>query len=88
MTVCEPLPAGSFNIAWENGGPAGLVYGWILVAVMTMTVAIGMAEIVSALPSSGGPYFWSAHLASKRYSPFAAWMTGAQGSCLEVITTC
>ncbi|BDA43078.1 Amino-acid permease BAT1 [Coccomyxa sp. Obi] len=67
---------GSLGTAWNNGGPVAAVWGWVWVAVMTMTVGIAMAEIVSSLPSSGGPYFWSAHLATKRWSPLAAWMTG------------
>ena len=50
--------------------------GWILVSFFTLLVAIAMAEIVSAIPTSGGPYFWSAMLAPPRWSPFAAWLTG------------
>ncbi|KAK9915256.1 hypothetical protein WJX75_006770 [Coccomyxa subellipsoidea] len=67
---------GSLGIAMNNGGPVAAVWGWVWVAVMTMTVGIAMAEIVSSLPSSGGPYFWSAQLATKKHSAFAAWMTG------------
>lgn len=50
--------------------------GWIIVSFFTLLVAIAMAEIVSAIPTSGGPYFWSAMLAPPRWSPFAAWLTG------------
>lgn len=50
--------------------------GWIIVSFMTLLVAIAMAEIVSAIPTSGGPYFWAAMLAPPRWSPFAAWVTG------------
>jgi amino acid transporter len=50
--------------------------GWIVVAFFTLLVATAMAEIVSAIPTSGGPYFWSAMLAPPRWSPFLAWMTG------------
>ncbi len=50
--------------------------GWILVSFFTMLVALAMAEIVSAIPTSGGPYFWAALLAPPRWSPFAAWLTG------------
>jgi amino acid transporter len=39
-------------------------------------VALGMAEIVSAVPTSGGPYFWSAILAPPKHSAFASWITG------------
>lgn len=34
------------------------VWGWVIVAFMTTFVGIAMAEVVSSLPSSGGPYFW------------------------------
>jgi amino acid transporter len=50
--------------------------GWIVVAFFTLLVATAMAEIVSAIPTSGGPYFWAAILAPPRWSPFAAWLTG------------
>jgi len=31
---------------------------------------------VSAIPSAGGPYFWAAILAPKKWAPFASWVTG------------
>jgi amino acid transporter len=43
---------------------------------MTMSVALSMAEIVSAIPTSGGPYHWSALLARHQHSACAAWITG------------
>lgn len=51
--------------------------GWIVVSFFTFFVALGMAEIVSAIPTAGGPYFWSAILApGKTTSAFASWITG------------
>ncbi|KAL8748021.1 MAG: hypothetical protein Q9190_000171 [Brigantiaea leucoxantha] len=35
-----------------------------------------MAEILSAIPTSGGPYFWAYMLAPQQYAPLAAWVTG------------
>ncbi|KAI4255290.1 MAG: hypothetical protein L6R42_006810 [Xanthoria sp. 1 TBL-2021] len=35
-----------------------------------------MAEIVSAIPTSGGPYFWAYMLAPPHHAPFFAWITG------------
>ena len=48
--------------------------------MITLLQALSMAEIVSSLPSSGGPYFWAIHLAPKkgRSPAFAGWMTGLQ----------
>ena len=43
-----------------------------------MFVALGMAEIVSAVPTSGGPYFWAAILAPKGSAAFWSWITGWQ----------
>ena len=65
-----------FQYGLTEGGPGVMSVGWIVVSFFTMFVALGMAEIVSAIPSAGGPYFWSAILAPKKYAPFAAWVTG------------
>jgi amino acid transporter len=35
-----------------------------------------MAEITSAIPTSGGPYFWAAMLSPPKYAPFLSWITG------------
>ena len=53
-----------------------MTVGWIVVSVFTFIVALGMAEIVSAIPTSGGPYFWAAMLAPPKRAAFASWITG------------
>jgi amino acid transporter len=53
-----------------------MTVGWICVSFFTMFVAIAMAEIVSAIPTAGGPYFWAAMLAPPKYAPFFSWFTG------------
>jgi amino acid transporter len=50
--------------------------GWIVVSFFTMFVALSMAEIVSSIPTAGGPYYWAAMLAPAKHSAFAAWITG------------
>ncbi|AEO63840.1 uncharacterized protein THITE_2085353 [Thermothielavioides terrestris NRRL 8126] len=65
-----------FSYGLNTGGPGVMSVGWILVSFFTLLVAVAMAEIVSAIPTSGGPYFWAALLAPPRWSPFAAWLTG------------
>jgi amino acid transporter len=50
--------------------------GWIVVSFFTLSVATGMAEIVSAIPTAGGPYYWAAILAPANHSAFASWVTG------------
>lgn len=58
------------------GGPATMVYGWLLVGCFTMMVGMAMAEICSAYPTSGGLYFWSGRLCGNEWGPFASWLTG------------
>ncbi|KAI1322142.1 amino acid/polyamine transporter I [Xylariaceae sp. FL0255] len=65
-----------FYYGLNTGGPAVMSSGWIVVSFFTLIVATAMAEIVSAIPTSGGPYFWAAMMAPPRYSALAAWMTG------------
>lgn len=60
----------------NTGGPGVMTSGWIVVSFMTLFVGLSMAEIVSAIPTSGGPYFWAAMLAPHRYAPFLSWLTG------------
>jgi amino acid transporter len=50
--------------------------GWIVVSFFTIFIAISMAEIVSAIPTAGGPYYWAAILAPAKHSAFASWVTG------------
>jgi hypothetical protein len=57
------------------GGPVDLVWGWIIVGVMTTIVGLGMAEIASAYPTAGGLYYWSAKL-SKNNPGAWSWFTG------------
>jgi amino acid transporter len=57
--------------------------GWLIVCFFTMFVGLSMAEIVSAIPSAGGPYFWAAILAPPKYAPFFAWVTGWFSECIS-----
>lgn len=60
----------------NSGGPLLLVYGIILIAVVTTCIAISLAELSSALPSAGGQYFWANALAPPRYARQSSYLTG------------
>src|SRR5260370_11723680 len=55
------------------GGPLEMTLGWPLVTVGTLTVALSMAELCSALPTSGAMYHWSAELGGPNWAWFTAW---------------
>ncbi|KAF8321660.1 APC amino acid permease [Clavulina sp. PMI_390] len=65
-----------FLFGLSTGGPAVMVWGWVVVSFFTMMVGLAMAEVCSSIPTSGGPYFWASKLAMDRTSAFAAWFTG------------
>jgi len=62
----------SYYIAFGQGGPIAVTWGWLLVGLMSTIVALAMAEIASAFPTAGGLYYW----ASKLGSPAWGWFTG------------
>ncbi|MCO5608156.1 hypothetical protein L7F22_062362 [Adiantum nelumboides] len=65
-----------YNTGLAYGGPISMVYGWLIAGFFTICVALSMAEICSAYPTSGGLYFWSHRLSGKEWGPFASWITG------------
>ncbi|OQO12849.1 hypothetical protein B0A48_02313 [Cryoendolithus antarcticus] len=66
-----------FQYGLTTGGPAVMTVGWIIVSFFTFFIALAMAEITSAHPTAGGPYFWAAMLAPNNYlAAFFSWVTG------------
>ncbi|MEK6303459.1 MAG: amino acid permease [Acidobacteriota bacterium] len=55
------------------GGPFEMAAGWPLVTLFTMTVALSMAELASALPTSGSVYHWASKLGGRSWGWFTAW---------------
>ncbi|OVA14248.1 Amino acid/polyamine transporter I [Macleaya cordata] len=69
-----------YNTGLRYGGPTSMVYGWFVAGFFSMFVGLGMAEICSTYPTSGGLYYWSAKLAGPNWAPFASWLTGCTTS--------
>jgi amino acid transporter len=55
------------------GGPAEMAFGWPLVTLFTLAVALSMAELASSLPTSGTMYHWASRLGGKGWGWFTAW---------------
>lgn len=60
----------------NSGGPVLIVYGIILIALISTCVGISLSELASAYPNAGGQYFWANELAPRRYANFASYLTG------------
>lgn len=77
------------------GGPAEMAFGWPLVTLFTLTVAMSMAELASALPTAGAMYHWSSRLGGKGWGWFTAWfnivgnltvLAGVDYGCAQFLT--
>ncbi|KAF5364229.1 hypothetical protein D9756_000907 [Leucocoprinus leucothites] len=62
--------------AIPNGGGPAMVWGWLVASVFILCVGMSMAELASAAPTSGGLYFWTYSLASKRWRNLLCWIVG------------
>ncbi|KAF8756771.1 Amino acid permease [Rhizoctonia solani] len=58
------------------GGPASVVWCWILGATMCFTLGASIAEIVSAFPTAGGLYTASAQLVPPKQRAIVGWVVG------------
>ncbi|KAL8832483.1 MAG: hypothetical protein Q9170_004854 [Blastenia crenularia] len=65
-----------FLAGLQNGGPAGLIYGFIIVWIGTLCVFTTLAELASMAPTAGGQYYWVAMLAPPAYRRFLSYITG------------
>ena len=62
----------NFGFAWNAGGPIAISIGWPILCGFVLLVAFSMAELTSAFPTAGGPYWWAAKLGGPGWS----WITG------------
>ncbi|MCJ1229273.1 hypothetical protein MMC12_005938 [Toensbergia leucococca] len=60
----------------NSGGPVLIIYGILLIALISTCVGISLSELASAMPNAGGQYFWANELAPKKYANFASYLTG------------
>ncbi|HWE31053.1 MAG TPA: amino acid permease [Polyangia bacterium] len=56
------------------GGPIEMAVGWPIVSVMTLMVALSLAELASAYPTAGALYHWATILGGPRVGWWTAWL--------------
>ena len=78
FAVLGLLPSFAATLYYGMGyaGTPGMVWGWLIAMVFIQCVAMSMAELCSAMPTSGGLYYASGVLAPEGWGPLAAWITG------------
>ncbi|KAJ5782953.1 hypothetical protein N7457_004727 [Penicillium paradoxum] len=65
-----------FLQAYQNGGPAGAVYGYIFVWAGVAGTFVLLSELASMAPTSGGQYHWTSMLAPQSCMKLMSYLTG------------
>ncbi|KIJ54372.1 hypothetical protein M422DRAFT_153794, partial [Sphaerobolus stellatus SS14] len=71
-----PSIASVLFYAVPNGGPVGMVWGWLATSLFILTIGMAMAELASAAPTSGGLYYWTYKYSSPRTRNLLCWIVG------------
>src|SRR3954470_6435378 len=89
FTIISVL-AGCFTtyfVAWNNGGPIAISWGWPIICGLILLVAFSMSELVSASPTAGGIYYWASELGGTAWGWFTGWfnLVGLVGVVASVV---
>ncbi|KAI0478657.1 amino acid transporter [Xylariaceae sp. FL0804] len=80
FAVCELITwetvLSIFYEAFDNGGPAGALYGFIIAWASTLSVYTVISELASLAPIAGGQYYWVYILAPARYKTVLSYVVG------------
>ena len=58
------------------GGPANIIWGWVLVSFLIICVGVSLAEITSVYPTAGGVYYQTFVLSPAWCRRVASWICG------------
>ncbi|RFU32326.1 hypothetical protein B7463_g4027, partial [Scytalidium lignicola] len=66
----------TFSFPLYAGGAPAAVWCWLISGAGCMCIALSVAELVSAYPTSGGLYYSISRLAPSEWVPSISWITG------------
>ncbi|WP_324787036.1 amino acid permease [Streptomyces sp. H51] len=63
-----------FGFGLGHGGPVVMLGSWLVIGFLTLLVGMSLADVVSAYPTSGGPYFMADKLGGPRWGWWTGWL--------------
>lgn len=63
-------------ITLNNGQSVSILWGWVLVSLISICIAASLAEICAVYPTAGGVYYWSAMLSTRRWAAPVSFVDG------------
>ncbi|ODQ67770.1 amino acid transporter [Nadsonia fulvescens var. elongata DSM 6958] len=77
FSIMGLLPSIASTLAFSlPAGPVGMVWGWFCASCCIMCVGLSMAELGSALPTSGGLYWWTYKFSPEKIRKPACFLAG------------
>ncbi|SCV05095.1 LANO_0G18360g1_1 [Lachancea nothofagi CBS 11611] len=74
-----PSIASVLAIAY-GGGTVSLVWGWLICGAFILTIGMAMSELASAIPTSGGLYYYTYYYAPEKYKSVLSFVIGNSNS--------
>lgn len=91
-SIMGVLPSiASLSALGLSAGPAGFLWAWFSASIMILSVALSMSELASAIPTSGGLYYWTYYYAPERYRVVFSYFIGfcnAMALCSGLVSIC
>lgn len=63
-------------IALTDGQSVTVLWGWVLVTLLSIAIGASLAEICAVYPTAGGVYYWSAMLSTPEWAPMMSFIDG------------
>lgn len=63
-------------ITLVDGQSVTIIWGWVLVTLISTAIAASLAEICAVYPTAGGVYYWSAMLSTRKWAPIMSFIDG------------
>ncbi|KAG0683749.1 GABA-specific high-affinity permease [Pichia californica] len=91
-SIMGVLPSiASLSYLGLSAGPAGFLWAWFSASIMIISVALSMSELASAIPTSGGLYYWTFYYAPVKYRVIFSYFIGfcnAMALCSGLVSIC
>ncbi|PMD13127.1 gaba permease [Hyaloscypha hepaticicola] len=81
FSIMGLLPSIASTLSFSvPAGPVGMVWGWFLASMFIFIVGVAMADLGSAMPTSGGLYWWTHYFASPKTRNALSFLVGYSNS--------
>ncbi|PSR88515.1 gaba permease [Coniella lustricola] len=81
FSIMGLLPSIASTLAFSlPSGPAGMVWSWFVASGCIFIVGLAMADLGSAMPTSGGLYYWTHYFSSPKTRNYLSFLVGYSNS--------